>query len=451
MSNQSHADEHRVVVTGLGIITPIGETPAGFRDSLRAGRSGITRWKRMDERCLSKVGGDLSDFDLAAHLERVGAGYPPHLVERAHTVLRATPLTGRLAAAAALQAFVDAGLPDAGLEPERVAHLFGGNNLNMNYFVQNVLEFNEDPDSIDPLLGVVLWDTDILGKIGELLTVKGPNYMIGNACASGNVALLNGLDLLRSGRVDAVVVSAATQELDPVALQGWALVDALVWRNFADEPQRASRPWDVRREGFVPGEGAGAVVLETLAGARRRGARVYAELLGGAVTCDATRLPRPVVEGQVRVMRQALQAAGIPPEQVNYINAHATSTLVGDAVEVAAIKEVFGEHACRIPVNATKSLIGHCLTAAALVEFVALLVQMEYGFLHPTLNLEQPDEGFDLDFVPHVARPYQIEVGMSNSFGFGGLNACVLVGRMEEPGFRSPGVCDVEFPFAGGL
>jgi len=425
-------DDRRVVVTGMGIVTPIGENLTEFRDSLRAGRSGIGRWKHMDERCLSKVGGDMSDFDLAGHLERVGSGYPPHLRERARTVLRATPLTGRLAAAAALQAFVDAGLPDAGLEPERVAHLFGGNNLNMNYFVQNVLEFADDPDYIDPLLGVVLWDTDILGKVGELLTVKGPNYTIGNACASGNVALLNGLDLLRSGRVDAVIASAATQELDPVALQGWALVDALVWRNFADEPQRASRPWDVRREGFVPGEGAGAVILETLAGARRRGAHVYAELLGGVLTCDATRLPKPLVEGQVRVMRSALESAGVAPEQVNYINAHATSTVLGDAVEAAAIKEVFGEHAYRIPINATKSMIGHCLTAAALVEFVAVLVQMEYGFLHPTINLEEPDAGLNLDLVPNAARPYQVEVAVSNSFGFGGLNACVVVGRAPE-------------------
>jgi len=176
------------------------------------------------------------------------------------------------------------------------------------------------------------------------------------------------------------VVSAATQELDPVGLQGWALMDALVWRSFGDDPTRASRPFDARREGFVPGEGAGAVILETLAGARARGARIHAELLGGVSTCDATRLPKPVVEGQVRAMRGALRDAGITPEQVNYINAHATSTVVGDAVEVEAIKQVFGDHAYRIPINATKSMLGHCLTAACLVELVALLMQMEDGY-----------------------------------------------------------------------
>ena len=267
----------------------------------------------MDERTLSKIGGDMCEFDLAAHLARVGAGYPPELVTRARKVLRATPLTGRLAGAAALQAYVDAGLHETGLDPERVGHVAGGNNLNNNYFVQNVRAFDQDPDSIDPLLGMVFWDTDVLGKIGELLTIKGPNYMVGNACASGNAALLCAIDLLRAGRVDTVVVSAATQELDPVGLQGWALMNALVWQSFADAPTQASRPFDARRQGFVPGEGAGAVILETLAGARARGARIHAELLGGVSTCDATRLPRPVVEGQVRVMRGALRDARVAP------------------------------------------------------------------------------------------------------------------------------------------
>jgi 3-oxoacyl-(acyl-carrier-protein) synthase len=422
-------DDRRIVVTGRGIVTTTGENLTEYRNSLLAGRSGITRWKRMDDRCLSKVGGDMCDFELQSHLSRVGGSYPRWLVERAHQVLRATPLTGRLDAAAALQAYLDAGLPDARIRPERLGHVMGGNNLNMNFFVENVFQFDEDPDYIDPLLGVVLWDTDVLGKVGELLTVKGPNYMIGNACSGGNVALLSAADLLRVDRVDAVVVSAASQELDPVALHGWALVDALVWRSFGDEPARASRPWDARREGFVPGEGAGAVILETYAAARARGAPIYAELLGGASTCDATRSPKPSVEGQVRVMREALRDAGIAPERVNYVNAHATSTVVGDIVEVEALKAAFGEHAYRIPVNATKSMVGHCLTASSMVEFVTTLVQMQHDFVHPTINLDEPGPGLDLDFVPHEARQHRIDVAMSNSFGFGGLNACVVVGR----------------------
>jgi 3-oxoacyl-(acyl-carrier-protein) synthase len=202
-----------------------------------------------------------------------------------------------------------------------------------------------------------------------------------------------------------------------------------VWRSFTDEPEQASRPWDLRREGFVPGEGAGAVILETLAGARARSAPIYAELLGGAVTCDATRTPKPSVEGQVRVMRGGLQDAGIAPERVDYINAHATSTVLGDQVETEAIKIVFGDHAYRIPINATKSMVGHCLTASSMVEFVTTVLQMQSGFVHPTINLDEPGPGLDLDFVPHEARPARIEVALSNSFGFGGLNACVVVGQ----------------------
>ena len=199
-TNGRRDDTRRVVVTGMGVVSPIGETPAEFSASLRAGRSGITRWKHMDERTLSKIGGDMCDFDLGAHLERVGAGYPPDLITRARKVLRGTPLTGRLAAAAALQAYIDAGLPETGPDPERVGHVAGGNNLNNNYFVQNVRAFDQDPESIDPHLGMVFWDTDLLGKVGELLTIKGPNYMVGNACASGNAALLCAIDLLRAGR-----------------------------------------------------------------------------------------------------------------------------------------------------------------------------------------------------------------------------------------------------------
>src|SRR6185503_1984666 len=164
------SERRRVVVTGMGVVTPIGETPAEFSASLRAGRSGITRWKQMDERTRSKIGGDMCEFDLGAHFERVGTAYPPDLIKRARKVLRATPLTGRLAGAAALQAYIDAGLHDPGLDPERVGHVAGGNNLNNNYFVENVRAFEREPESIDPLLGMVFWDTDVLGKIGELLT-----------------------------------------------------------------------------------------------------------------------------------------------------------------------------------------------------------------------------------------------------------------------------------------
>jgi 3-oxoacyl-(acyl-carrier-protein) synthase len=422
-------DERRVVVTGMGIVTTIGETLTAYRDSLMAGRSGITRWKLMDERTYSKIGGDLTGFRAQAHLAQVGGHYPAEVVQRALKLLRSTPLCGCLTAAAALQAFVDAALPDTVLNLERVAHILAGHNLNSAYARETVLQFEEEPEYVDPLYALMGLDTDVLSVVSEILQVKGPSFMVGGACASGNMALLSGLDLLRARRADKVLVTGGSGEFEPAGLQAWALVEALTTRSFNDEPARASRPWDVRREGFVPSSGAGAVVLETLAGARARGVPIYAELLGGGYASDASRLPKPNADGQARAMRLALEDARVDPADVNYVNAHATSTVLGDAVEVEAIKAVFGEHAYRMPVNATKSMIGHCLSAAGMVEFVATILQMQYGFVHPTINLDEPEQGLDLDFVPHEARPYRIETAMSNSFGFGGLNLSVVVGR----------------------
>ncbi len=422
-------DERRVVVTGMGIVTPIGENLDEYCQALKIGRSGITHWRQMDSRIYSKIGGDMSDFDLRVHLARVGQAYPADLVAHAHKLLRATPLSGRLTAAAVMQAGLDAGLPHPKLDSERIGHVLGGTNLNVRYVFDNVRELTQEPDYIDPLFGLFSLDTDVLSVASELLTLKGPSFTVGGACASSNLALLNGLDLIRSGRADAVMVTGGAIDLDPTILQGWAMIDAISVRSFNDEPTRASRPFDARREGFVPSQGAGAVVLESLSSARARGARIRAELLGASAASDASRLTKPYVDGQIRAITRALQDAQIAANQVDYINAHATSTPLGDAAEVSAIKTVFGDHAYRIPVNSTKSLVGHCVMAAAIVEFVATVLQMENDFVHPTINQEHKDLQLDLDFVPNEARDHRINIAISNSFGFGGLDSCVVVGR----------------------
>jgi 3-oxoacyl-(acyl-carrier-protein) synthase len=420
----------RVVITGMGIVSVVGDSPEAFHASLIAGRSGITRWKApRDERHYSRIGGDLSDFDLAAHLGR--RPYPADHARRCLSLMRAAPLVPRLVAAAALQAWHDAGPPD-GIPSHRIGHVLGGHNLNTRYLVENSLTFHQDePDYIEPLFGLLSLDTDVLSATSELLELRGPSLTVGGACASGNLAVLSAMDLLRAGRADAMLVSGAPIELDPVAVHGWALLDAISIRSFNDEPERASRPFDALREGFVPAEGAGALVLETLASARSRGASIHAELLGASATSDASRLTRPDLDGQLRAMRHALDDARVTPEQVSYVNAHATSTPLGDAVEVAAIKAALGSHARRIPVNSTKSMIGHCLSAAGIVELIATLLQMSHGVVHPTINQEQADPELDLDFVPNQAREATIDIAMSNSFGFGGINSCVVVGRFE--------------------
>ena len=421
----------RIVATGMGVVTVIGDTTDGFYRSLLAGRSGITRWKRAGamSRCASRIGGDLSDFDLAGHLHGLGSRYGEELEKRCLSLMRAAPLVPRLVAAAALQAFRDAAFL-RGVDPARTAHVLGGHNLNAGYIVENALTFHhEEPDYIEPLFGLHCLDTDVLSATSELLGLQGPSFTVGGACASGNLAVLAGLDLLRAGRADAVVVSGAPIELEPVALHGWSLMEAISSQSFQDSPERASRPFDALREGFVPSEGAGVLVLETLACARDRGARIHGEILGASAASDASRLTRPDRDGQVRTMREAMEDAGIGPDDVDYVNAHATSTPLGDAVEVSAIKIALGERARRIPVNATKSLIGHCLSAAGVVELIATLLQMHHGTLHPTINLDHPDPELDLDFVVEGARAASIDVAISNAFGFGGLNSSVAVGR----------------------
>jgi 3-oxoacyl-(acyl-carrier-protein) synthase len=421
--------DRRVVVTGLGVVSVVGDTTESFLSSLLEGRSGITRWKRPPEHYpYARIGGDLSDFDLAGHLQR--QHYSPAKVKECLRLMRAAPRVPRLVAAAALQAYHDAGLPN-GLPPERIGHVLAGHNLNAGYIVENSLTFHQDePDYIEPLFGLFCLDTDVLSATSELLGLRGPSFTVGGACASGNLAIGAGVDLVRAGRADAVVVTGAPIELEPVALHAWALLDAIAMRSFNDEPERASRPFDALREGFVPGEGAGAVVLETLAGARARGAAIHGEVLGTSAVSDASRLTRPDLAGQTRAMELALADAGVAPDDVDYVNAHATSTPIGDAVEVAALKAALGNRASHIPVNSTKSMIGHCLSAAALIELVATLLQMRRGMVHPTINQEAPDPELDLDFVPNQARDARIDVALSNSFGFGGLNACVVVGRI---------------------
>jgi 3-oxoacyl-(acyl-carrier-protein) synthase len=434
MRRQQWRDQrHRVVVTGLGAVTVIGDTPEAFHNALVNGQSGITRWKKpRDDRHYSRIGGDLSDFDLAAHLERQGGLYAAAQVKLCLSLMRSAPLVPRLVAAAALQAWNDAALPST-MAPERIGHILGGHNLNAGYIVENSLTFHHDePDYIEPLFGLLSLDTDVLSATSELLSLKGPSFTVGGACASSNIALCTAVDMLRAGRADAMLVTGAPIELEPVVLHSWGILDAISIRSFNDTPERASRPFDALREGFVPSEGAGALVLETLASARARQTRIHGEVLGTSSTSDGSRLTRPDQGGQTRAIRLCLDDARISPEQVDYVNAHATSTPLGDAVEVAAIKAALGSGAGRIPVNSTKSMIGHCLSAASILEMVATLLQMRDGVVHPTINQEQGDPALDLDFVPNEARQADIDIALSNAFGFGGINSCVVVGRVEE-------------------
>jgi 3-oxoacyl-(acyl-carrier-protein) synthase len=423
------APEQRVVITGMGAITCLGDSVPAYWAGLVEGRSGITNWKNMDERVECRVAGDLSDFDLSEHLDRVGAAYPEAMKKEALRILRTTPLSGRLTTAAAMQAYVDAGLATSTIAPERLAHVLAGHNLHTPFMAENTRTFIADPEFVDPLMGMMALDTDVVGVVCEAINVRGPSFMVGGACASGNLAVLSGLDMIRAGRADAVMVTGGAIAMDAVIVHSWVMIDALTFKSFNADPKRASRPFDGRREGFVPSEASGAVVLESLASARRRGARIYAELLGGAAASDASRLPKPHQDGQERAMRGALHDARVRADQINYVNAHATSTPLGDAVEVAAVQAVLGARARTTPMNATKSMIGHSLTSAGVTELIATALQIQHGVVHPTINQEEKDPALDLDCVPNRAREHHITIGISNSFGFGGINSSLVIGR----------------------
>jgi 3-oxoacyl-(acyl-carrier-protein) synthase len=415
----------------MGVVSGLGDNVASFWEGLVNGRSAIRKWLSKDERIASKIGGDLSDFDLSGYLSKHGEEYPRELVRRAGKLLRSTPLSGVLTAVTAMQAWRQAGIAESGVPPERCAHVCAGHNLGHGYVSANQRTFREDPEFIEPLFGVHHLDTDVVGVTCELLGIKGPSFLAGGACASGNVALILGLTLIRSGMADVVLVTGAPVEQDSLVLHALTMIEALSVGTFDDEPERASRPFDALRAGFVPSEGGAAVVLESAAGVRARGARPIAELLGGACASDAYRLTKPDRSGQIRTIRAALADAGTDADDVDYVNAHATSTPLGDATEVGAIKGVLGDRASRVPVNSTKSMAGHCLSAAGVLEFAATALQLDRGVLHPTINQDKRDEDLDLDFVPNEAREFTGRVGLSNSFGFGGLNSCVVVRKAE--------------------
>lgn len=419
-------DEQRVVITGLGIVTTLGQDLNTYYQALMNGKSGITRWKNPeDERCYSKIGGDLSDFNVSEYFSKNQARYSPKALSSAEKILANVPTLWSVSSIASFQAFHDAGLQNHKYESDRIGHIMAGLNVNHEDFIAAIGQ-----DSINPTAkfqSLAYEDYGILTVINNLLELNGPNFCVGGACASSNMAIVVASDMIRSGEIDAALVSGACHHLSPLILDAWSIMGALSIQSFNDHPEKASRPFDVRREGFIPSNGSGAIVFESLASAKARGATIYAELLGSSVCMNASRLPKPSFKGGVQAMQEALRNAKLNPEQVDYINAHGTSTPLGDALEVNSIKQVFGDHAYKIPVNATKSMLGHCLSSAGVTELIASILQLQNNTVHPTINQEETDPELDLNFVPNIGMDYKMNIALSNSFGFGGYNTSVIV------------------------
>ena len=420
----------RVVITGLGTINPLGDTLDGYYENLIAGKSGIKRWESIDlEGVECKVGGDLGDYDWKSKLDEYADGLGDRF-KAVRKVLKSTTFSARLGVLASLSAYRDAGLLGKDVDPLRTSVIMAGHNLNSNYIFKNAKVFLEEPEFIDALCGVEAIDANVVAVLTEVLRLHGPALTVGGACASGNLALREGFRDIRLGEVDRAVVAGAPFDVAPPDIQASVIINAVVVKkDLQEDPTKASRPFDTRRSGFVYSHGAATIVLESLESAQKRGAKIYGELLGVKAGTNASHLPLPAALHQRRVMEDLLRETGVPPEKVDYVNCHATSTPAGDLQEILAVKAAFGDHAYKLKLNAAKSMLGHTCWASPLVETIAGLLQMENGLLHPSINVDSLDPEIDLDVCPSGPVEHTIEYMLKNSFGFGGINCCSLIKR----------------------
>jgi 3-oxoacyl-(acyl-carrier-protein) synthase len=417
----------------MGIITRLGDDLDTFYKSLMEGKSGITQWHGIDtSRIYSKVGGDLHDYNHAAKLAVLKEKLPVDQYKRLRRLVKRAPFTTKLSMLCAVDAFLDAGLKDGDLDPDRTALAVAGHNLNKLYQHENYQQFVEEPDYIDNLSSLLSLDTDHAGSVSEVLGINGPIYTMGGACASGNVALRNAVDEIKYHDYDISLVVGATLEFTPMDLHAMCLMGAITFQSFNDAPERASRPYDSGREGFVPSHGTAVLVLEELEHAKARNADIHAEILGVTAGSDGNHLPQPSAEGQAKTMTRLLRRCGVAPSDVDYVNAHATSTPLGDVTEVKSINAVFGSHVDKLKVNAPKSMLGHTCWSAAAVETIAGVMQMKNGWLHPSINIDDLDERVNLDVCANEPTQHEARLMLKNSFGFGGINVCSLIRRYDD-------------------
>lgn len=410
----------RVVITGLGIVSPVGIGIPAAWDAIVQGRSGIGRVTRIDPGPYSsQIAGEVRDFDITQYISGKDA--------------KKMDLFIHYGIVAAMEAIEDAGLKISPDIAERVGVSIGsgiGGLPGIESEHQVVTE--SGPRRISPFFIPRCIVNMVAGHISIMYGAKGPNIAMATACSTGTHSIGDAARLIEYGDADVMIAGGAEAAISPLGLGGFSAARALSTRN--DAPEKASRPWDKDRDGFVLGEGAGVLVLEEYEFARRRGARIYGELAGYGMSSDAYHMTQPAAggEGAARCMRVALHNAGIAPEQVGYINAHGTSTPLGDRAETEAVHAVFGGHARSLAMSSTKSMTGHLLGAAGGVEAVFTTLALHHGILPPTINLEVADEGCDLDYVPLQARTQTVDVALSNSFGFGGTNSTLVFRRYSD-------------------
>jgi len=412
-------NRNRVVITGLGAITVLGPNVKTFWENLLLGKSGIRRITQFDASNMPcQIAGEIPEFDPGQYMDRKEA--------------RRISRSAQIALAAAMQAVTDAGLPETMPEPERAGIVFGTAIGGYERFDEGIAILrSQGVDRVNPFVipsGIPNLPAFMISRQFQCL---GPSTTISTACATGTQAVGEATEYIRRGAADIIVAGGVEALIRDYAIGGFSAMRALPV-NYNDNPQAASRPFDAKREGFVFSEGAGALILENLEHAQARGARLYAEVVGHASSADGYHVaaPDPEAAGPKRAMRWALADAGLQPRDVDYINAHGSSTPLNDTAETKAIKEIFGEHAYKLAINSTKSMIGHAMGASGALEAMVCALSIYNSMLHPTINYEFPDPDCDLDYVPNRSRQANVNVTMSNSFGLGGQNACLVLKKI---------------------
>lgn len=409
--------EKRVVITGLGIISPVGTGIEKFWSNLLEGKSGIGPITRFDASQLpTRIAGEVKDFNPEDFLDK--------------KEIRRMDLFTQYAVAAAKMAVEDSQLDLTMVDLNRVGVILGSGIGGIETMEEQCkVLYNKGPNRTSPFMVPMMIVNMAAGQISIYFGAKGPNITVVSACASGTNAVGDAFKLIQRGDADIVITGGTEASITPLSFAGFCSMKALSTRN--DEPTKASRPFDKDRDGFVMGEGAAILILETLEHALKRGAKIYAEVLGYGSTADAHHItaPSPDGEGAARAMRAALNDAGLEPENIDYINAHGTSTELNDKFETMAIKQVFGEAAYKVAISSTKSMTGHLLGAAGALELMVCALTIRDGVIPPTINYENPDPECDLDYVPNVKREKEVFYTLSNSLGFGGHNATVILGK----------------------
>ncbi|MBU0503452.1 MAG: beta-ketoacyl-ACP synthase II [Candidatus Omnitrophota bacterium] len=413
-------DSMRVVITGLGVISPVGNDTLSFWDSLKEGRSGVDKLTTFDATAFdSRIAAEVKGFDPQAY------GISKKEAHRMEKFVQ-------YALASSRQAINDSGLDLNKEDKERIGVLVGSGIGSLRIIEEQFQVYlNKGPSRITPFLIPALIVNEAAGQIAITHGLKGPNSCVTTACASGSHSIGDAFNVIRRGDADVMITGGTESCVSILGIGGFCALKALSTRN--DDPKKASRPFDAHRDGFVLGEGCGIVVIENLVHAKKRNAKIYAEMVGYGMSCDAYHItaPDPQGEGAARAMKAALKDALLNSVDVSYINAHGTSTKLNDKIETSAVKIAFGDYAKKVMVSSTKSMTGHLLGAAGGVEFVACCLSVHDDVVPPTINYEYPDPDCDLDYVPNTARKAKIEVAMSNSLGFGGHNASLIVKKYK--------------------